>query len=57
MEPPESIRNPQELDRTVDKFTEACNFVSRRQGNQEGAKTPLVDPTTINPQNQLQMPV
>jgi len=25
MEPSESITNPQELDRTVDKFTEACN--------------------------------
>jgi len=25
MEPPESITDPQELDRTVDKFTEACN--------------------------------
>jgi len=25
MKPPESITDPQELDRTVDKFTEACN--------------------------------
>jgi len=25
MEPSETITNPQELDRTVDKFTEACN--------------------------------
>jgi len=25
MEPPERITDPQELDRTVDKFTEACN--------------------------------
>jgi len=60
MEPPESITNPQELDETVYKFTEACNTafkVACPTGKPRGWKKPLVDPTTINPQNQLQMPV
>jgi len=60
IEPSESIANPQELDGTVYKFTEACNTafkVASPQGNQGEGKNPLVNPTTINPQNQLQMPV
>jgi len=43
------------------KFTEACNTafkVACPTGKPRGRKkNPLVDPTTINPQNQLQMPV
>jgi len=60
MEPSESITSPQELDGTVYKFTEACNTTFKvvcPTGKPKGRKNPLVDPTTINPQNQMQMPV
>jgi len=51
MEPPESITDPQELDRTVDKFTEACNTafkVACPQGNQGGGKNPPGGPEERN---------
>jgi len=61
MESSESITNPQELDETVYKFTEACNTAFKvacpTEKPRGRKKTPLVDPTTIYPQNQLQMPV
>jgi len=46
MEPQEGIKNPQELDRTVDKFLQSCMTCRETKGEE---KTPLVDPTTINP--------
>jgi len=57
MEPPESITDSLELDR---KFTEACNTAFKfacSTGKPRGTKKLLVDPTIINPQNQLQRPV
>jgi len=47
MEPSESITNPQELDGTVNKFTEACNSafkVACPQGNQGEGKNPPSGP-------------
>jgi len=43
MEPPESITDPQELNRTVDKFTKACNTafkVACPTGKPRGRKKP-----------------
>jgi len=48
MEAPECITDPQELDRTVDKFTEECNIFRRQMyHDQSPVKSPWTNKQVI----------